>query len=172
MTPSPFILDNLRHAPAGLVLDIACGRGRHAIPVAQAGRRVHAIDRDWTACTALVHTARERALLVDIACADVLTCRFPAQRYAAVVNTLFLERRLLPHLIATLRPGGVLLFETFLREQLSLGHPRNPAFVLEPGELRAYASGLEVLAYTEGPVEREGTLSYLAALAARVPASP
>jgi hypothetical protein len=83
------------------------------------------------------------------------------------VNTLYLDRVLVPRLVDALSPGGVLLFETFLEAQLAAGHPRNPTFVLAPGELLRLTAGLQVIAYDEGPVERDGTTVHLASLAAR-----
>src|SRR5262249_6192406 len=90
-------------------------------------------------------------------------------RYAVIVNTLYLDRRLVGALARALRPGGLLLFETFTVDQLATGHPRNPSFVLAPGELPRLVGGLRVVAYREGPIERDGRLVHLASLAARAP---
>ena len=74
-----------------------------------------------------------------------------------------------PALLRSLAPGGLILFETFTAGQLATGHPRNPAFVLAPGELLRLTAGVEVLHYREGPVQRDGRLVHLASLAARAP---
>ena len=48
----------------------------------------------------------------------------------------FLWRPLFPRLVEALRPGGILLCESFTREHaLAYGRPANPDHVLEPGEL-------------------------------------
>jgi tellurite methyltransferase len=57
---------------------------------------------------------------------------------------------LFPHLLAALRPGGILVYETFTQAQARRGKPTNPAFLLEPGELRALTAGLTILAWREG----------------------
>jgi SAM-dependent methyltransferase len=167
--PSPFVLRHLPLAPPGLGLDVACGTGRHALAIARSGRAVEAVDRDPRRCAALATAARRQGLHVRVVCAEIERLRLPHGRYALVVDTLFLDRALLPALVAALAPGGLLLFETFTAEQLRTGHPRNPAFVLGPGELREAARGLEMLAYHEGPVERGRRLVHLASLAARAP---
>jgi len=62
----------------------------------------------------------------------------------------YLHRPLFPHLLAALRPGGILVYETFTQAQARRGKPTNPAFLLEPGELRALTAGLTILAWREG----------------------
>jgi SAM-dependent methyltransferase len=165
--PSPFVLQHLATAPPGPVLDVACGAGRHALSVARTGRVLDAIDRSWERCAEVARRARAERLSVRPVCADLEELPLPAARYALVVNTLYLDRALVPRLVDALAPGGVLLFETFLEAQLATGHPRNPAFVLAPGELLRLTRGLQVIAYAEGPVERDGTTVHLASLAAR-----
>ena len=170
-SPSPFVLDHLPRIPAGIALDVACGAGRHTLAIARTGRTVEAIDRDPTACALLAAQARAERLPVRVACADLERLAPRPARYAVVVNTLYLDRLLVPSLCRALRPGGVLLFETFTVEQLATGHPRNPAFVLWPRELLELVTGLEVLDYREGPAVRDGRTMHLAALAARAPAA-
>jgi len=80
----------------------------------------------------------------------------------------FLHRPLFPALAHALRPGGILIFETFLVAQALHGHPKNPVYLLAPDELRAgFADQLVILDYREGPVERDGTMTHLASLLAR-----
>ena len=166
---SPFIIEHLLLAPPGPALDVACGGGRHALAIAATGRRIEAIDRDVERCRALATRARGAQLPIDVACADLEHSPLPVGRYALIVNTLYLDRALAGRLARALRPGGLLLFETFTRDQLLTGHPRNPRFVLAPGELPRLFAGLRVLAYREGPVERDGRRVHLASLAARAP---
>jgi hypothetical protein len=68
-----------------------------------------------------------------------------------------------------LAPGGLLIYETFTTRQRALGTgPRNPAFLLEPGELRALCSGLEILEYWEGATAGRES-AQLARVVARAP---
>jgi hypothetical protein len=69
----------------------------------------------------------------------------------AVLVFRYLHRTLAPAISALLRPGGLLLYETFMKDQRNLGYgPTNPAFLLAPGELRELFPGLAILAYEEG----------------------
>jgi len=73
--------------------------------------------------------------------------------YDLIVVTRYLHRALMPHLLLSLAPGGVLLYETFLIGQAERGHPTNPAFLLEPGELPALVQPLRILRRFEGDID-------------------
>ena len=156
--PSPHLLaelPRLREAAAlGPVLDLACGRGRNALAVAAAGIAIFGIDRDSEALTQLRAEARARRAIVSPLRADLESGTGIPVRPGCCGGILvfrFLFRPLAPAIQAALAPGGLLLYETFTIHQRSLGHgPRNPAFLLEPGELPRLFPGLEVLAAWEG----------------------
>jgi tellurite methyltransferase len=167
--PSPFVMEHLALAPPGRAFDVACGAGRHALALARLGRVVEAADSSFARCRDVRAAALAEGLRVDVLCTDLERWPLPRQRYAVIVNTLYLDRALFPRLVEALVPGGLLLFETFTAAQLATGHPRNPAFVLEPGELRQLASGMHVVAHREGAVERDGRVVHLASLAAYAP---
>ena len=55
---------------------------------------------------------------------------------------------------AALAPGGALLWETFAAGNEEYGRPRNPDFLLRPGELLAMVRGtLDVVAFEDGRVD-------------------
>ena len=84
------------------------------------------------------------------------------------MNINFLDRALFPEFSRALRPGGVLIAETFTNEQASLGHPKDPRFLLGHGELRELVAGLDVEHYREGLVSyRDGTRAFRASVMAR-----
>ena len=84
--------------------------------------------------------------------ADLSTCPLPRSRFDVILNLNFLDRSLIPHLIDALRPGGALLFDTFLIDQAATGHPRNPDFMLQHYELRERLSAMNLVRYREGIV--------------------
>jgi SAM-dependent methyltransferase len=139
-------------APGGRVLDLACGQGRHARYLAGLGYRVEAVDRDSAALAALAGVAG-----VETRCADLEASPWPcgAGRFEGVVVTNYLHRPLVAALLGALRPGGVLIYETFALGNEKLGRPSNPEFLLRPGELLQWVGGrLNVLAFEQGLVER------------------
>jgi SAM-dependent methyltransferase len=142
--------------PAGDVLDLACGSGRHARLLAGLGHSVLAVDRD--------PLALERANGPSIQTQQVnleeegAAWPFGQRRFAGVVVTNYLHRPLFPLILRSLAQHGVLIYETFGRGNEHFGKPSNPAFLLEPGELldivaRESDGSLRVLAFEDGYVE-------------------
>ena len=139
-------------ATGGTVLDLACGQGRHARYLAGLGYRVEAVDRDSAALAALAGVAG-----VVTRCADLEGSPWPcgAGRFDGVVVTNYLHRPLMAALLDALRPGGVLIYETFALGNEMLGRPSKPEFLLRPGELLQWVEGrLSVLAFEQGLVDR------------------
>jgi SAM-dependent methyltransferase len=132
------------------VLDLACGRGRHARLFAARGCRVVAADRDPDAVAALQGTQGITTLCVDL---EGAPWPFAAASFDAIVVANYLHRPQFPHIVATLRAGGVLLYETFMAGNERYGKPSNPAFLLQPGELlEAFGGVLSVVAFEQGVV--------------------
>lgn len=134
-------------APGGRVLDVACGGGRHARYLAQLGHAVDAVDRDAEALAALAGIDG-----VAICAADLENGQWPYAnvRFAGIVVANYLHRPLLPRLIEGLAADGVLIYETFAAGNERYGRPRNPDFLLQPGELLEIARGrLRVVAYED-----------------------
>ena len=173
-TPSPFVAaqrERLRATAAlGPCLDLACGRGRHALFAARAGLRVVALDRDAQALDALAAAARAETLAIAPLRADAespLGLPLAPGRFGAVVVTRFLFRPLAPAIARLLTPGGLLVYETFTVRQRELGWgPRNPAFLLEEGELATLFPELEPIERREGRGAAPSG-AWLAALVAR-----
>lgn len=144
---SPWIQRFSHLVPAGgTVLDVACGQGRHVHWFAQRGHPCVGIDRSADALAALPASAQR-------VCADIEggAWPLPGTQFAAVVVTNYLWRALLPTLVASVAPGGVLLYETFADGNARFGKPSRPDFLLQPGELlRACAGELQVVAYEDG----------------------
>jgi SAM-dependent methyltransferase len=79
---------------------------------------------------------------------------YAGEHFAAIVVVNYLHRPLFPHLLASLAPDGVLIYETFAAGNERYGWPSNPDFLLQPGELLQVAHGrLEVIAYENLTVE-------------------
>ena len=170
--PSPWLLENIRLVPRGArTLDVACGRGRHALVLASAGSFVRAVDRDAARVEALRAFARRLQLPLV---ADVVDLESPGVslgdgEHELVLVFNYLHRPLFPALVRALAPGGVLLYETFTREHARAGgRPSRPEHLLEPGEILRLVEPLEVVGHREGEVDGR----HLAAVAARRPFAP
>jgi len=150
--PEPSVIEWLELLPRGLALDVAAGTGRHSVALARAGFTVVAIDYAEAALRSLQSVARAEQLSVWPLAADLSDFQLPRARFDAILNTNFLDRALVPRLIEALRPGGALLFDTFLIDQAATGHPRNPDFMLQHYELREMLIEMDLVRYREGIV--------------------
>ena len=151
---SPWVHRFAASVPAGEVLDLACGGGRHARLFASLGHPVIAADRDQQAL-ALAAAPGIATLEVDLE-AEGARWPFEPGRFAGIVVTNYLHRPLFADLVRSLAPNGVLIYETFALGNEAFGKPSNPAFLLRPGELLELAAqgGLNVLAFEDGIVAR------------------
>ena len=132
----------------GSVLDVACGRGRHARWFAGRGHPVVAVDRSAEAIAALgLGEERCEALVADI---ETGPWPLAGRQFDAVVVTNYLWRPLLQTLLASLAPGGVLIYETFAAGNETVGKPSRPDFLLQPGELLQLCQTLRTVAYEDG----------------------
>ena len=153
---APWLIDNIDLIPRRLpVLDVACGRGRHALFLAREGWTVHALDRDAEAVQALETLVHAQALSITTEVIDLEagTPSLGKQRYGAVVVFNYLHRPLLPAIVDAVAPGGILIYETFTVGQARRGRPTNPAFLLVEGELAQLIRPLDILRSREGDVD-------------------
>jgi SAM-dependent methyltransferase len=151
----------------GPVLDLACGHGRHTLAAARLGLPVLAVDRDEKALRAIQRAALPRVQCVraDLEAGSDLPVA-PAS-CGAILVFRFLFRPLAGAIVEALRPGGLLLYETFTIDQKNLAEgPRNQSFLLEPNELAQLFSRLRLISHEE-LVTRGPRPAALARLAAR-----
>ena len=127
----------------GPVLDVASGSGRHARVFSSRSLEVIALDRD-------PHPMPEGITFVRADLEDGSPWPLPAERFQGIVVANYLHRPLFPHLLASLAPDGVLIYETFMSGNERYGKPSNPAFLLRPGELLDAFGALHVLAFEQG----------------------
>jgi SAM-dependent methyltransferase len=134
----------------GQVLDVACGTGRHARYFAGRGHPVTAVDRDAEAVAGLANVSGVEGRVADL---EADTWPFAEATFDAVIVVNYLHRPLFQHLTAALRPGGVLIYETFMVGNERFGRPSNPDFLLAQGELLARtARTLTPVAFEQGRV--------------------
>lgn len=159
---------------AGDALDAACGFGGNALALAEHDLSVSAWDLSPVAIQRLKHEAARRGLAIDTAVRDIVAAPPAPQSFDLVCVTHFLDRGLEPALSAALRPGGLLLYQTFTREAVTDRGPSNPEFRLAPNELLRLFPDLIVRAYRdEGRTGDLGRgLRDIAMLVAQAPGQP
>ncbi len=138
-------------APSGCpVIDIAMGTGRDLFLFAQKGWFCCGLDRSWEGIKTALRGASERKLQLFPVFGDAYRLPFKKGSAGAVLVFHFLVREIMSELTSLLRPGGILMYETFLQTQNSFDRPRNPDYLLHDGELIGYFMGLDLLFYEEG----------------------
>jgi len=149
--PSPWIVRFAALIPAGsLVLDLACGTGRHTRLLCAQGQRVLAVDRDADALRQLYGVDGATTLQADL---EQGTWPLAGRRFDAVVVTRYLHRPRIDELLTSVAADGALLYETFAQGNEAFGKPSNRDFLLAPDELldRVRAC-MRVVAFEQGLV--------------------
>ena len=137
--------------PGGVVLDVACGHGRHARWFHQRNHPVVLVDRSQAAVESIAIPAHAcEAVVADI---ENGPWPFADRQFDAVVVANYLWRPLMPTLLDSLAPGGVLIYETFAQGNETVGKPSSPDFLLRPGELLDTCRTLRIVAFEDGFLE-------------------
>ena len=164
--PAEFLLESVKFLRKGTILDVAAGRGRNALYLASLGFAIDAIDRDEQALLELADLAKQRQLTnvciqpINLEQEAIRTAVLDNERYNdrydGVLVFFYLYRPLFPALIRALKPGGVLIYETFLIDNhFHYQHPRRKEFCLEHNELLRLTQRLRILQYEEGQHEED-----------------
>jgi len=176
--PARFLVEQLHRLPKGRVLDVAAGNGRHSLFLASHGYQVSAIDRNEAALARLSTEAQTTGVgtistrTVDLEQPPPYEPDLGKDAYDVIIVFFYLYRSLFPHLIDALKPGGMLVYETFTIENyFHHKHPTRWEFCLASNELLRLTSNLSVLHYDEGGHEstHASSLTYTAQLVAHKP---
>ncbi|WDE03784.1 class I SAM-dependent methyltransferase [Thalassomonas viridans] len=158
------------------VLDLACGYGRNGLYLVKNGLPVVFADINDDA---LAHIAKSVSALTGQGQA-LASCwhqdfeqpgstPLKDKQFSAVTVFRYLHRPLMPQIKQAIAPGGMVIYETFTRAQAEFGRPKNPDFLLEPGELPACFAGWHIRHHFEGVVEAGSTEQAIARLVAVKP---
>lgn len=147
--PSGFLEEWIELIPPGRALDVACGAGRHALALAEAGFDVTAVDISGEAIAVARAEAAARGLVVDWLVEDLDEYEPPPGAFHLIVVFRYVNRRLWPLLARALRPDGWLLVEHHLQTHADVDGPSSPDFRLRPGELLQAFGDLRVVFYSE-----------------------
>lgn len=156
-TPACEVLRNhLSQLPSqGSALDLACGLGRNAILLAQHGLQCDAVDISDIALARLNDYAKQNKLSINTRCEDIERNGIGDKQYDVIVVSYFLFRPLLADISRALKPGGLLLYQTFVNRTVdtvggktSTG-PTKAKFYLTENELPSHFESLEIRYYQE-----------------------
>jgi len=141
--PRQLLLDYAHLLPkTGLALDAASGVALHGLFLAERGLHVIALDISEIGLRFALESARAKGVWLETAVVDLANPWLPTNTFDVIVNFRFLERPAFPIYWRALKPGGLLLFETFLKTEANQDYPDH---YLSAGELRNAFGGWEVL---------------------------
>ena len=145
----PLLVQAAEFLPPGRALDLACGPGRHALYLARLGWRVTAVDSSAVAIGIL--RTQSAGLPVDAHLADLERGEFTIapDTYQLICDFYYLHRSLFPQIREGVHPGAIFAGAIHLFDETCPATPRNPDFLLQPGELRTLFDGWKVLFYSE-----------------------
>ena len=149
----------------GKALDVACGKGRNAIYLAQREFAVTALDISQVALA----EGRRRAqqLQIDWQQRDLESSEWVFGDFDLVIIFNYLQRSLIQPIQQAVKLGGHVIFETFLIDQAAAGQPKNPDYLLQHNELLDRFRGFRVLSYREGRYDDDGASAFRAGIFAQ-----
>jgi len=135
------------------VLDLACGTGRNGLMLAENGIPVVFADKSASALEAIEQRLTEynlpgRTWQIDLEQPGVNP--FSIDCYSAIIGFRYLHRPLFPALREAIRPGGLVIYETFTIDNRKFGRPNNVDFLLKLNELKTVFQDWEMIDYFEG----------------------
>ena len=138
--PSPLLQHYYTDAPGTKALDIACGTGRNTHYLVSKGFEVDALDISAVALQELTQQMKKATdlAMIHTQLVDLDSYTPPADTYDLVIQTNFLDRRLIPLLANSLRPNGLLIIETYMLDPKNQKKGSNQTYLLRPGELPTY----------------------------------
>jgi SAM-dependent methyltransferase len=169
--PSPLLRQAIQNLKPGLALDIASGVGRHAIFLAENRWRVTAVDSSGVGIDILKQRAREAGVAVNARVTNLEKSDFQIEPHAydLICDFYYLQRNLFPAIRVGVKAGGSVVAAIHLNDGKADAKPHNPAFLLDPGELRDLFSDWEITYYREGRSDEGGHHHDTAYLIARKP---
>jgi SAM-dependent methyltransferase len=142
------------------VLSLAEGEGRNAVFLASLGLDVLGVDQSDVGLAKAQKLGASRGLTIRTEVADLASYE-PQENYFGSVISISahlpsnVRNRLYPLIERSLKPGGVMLLESYTKSQLSrnTGGPKDPDFLLDLAELKQHFPNCELILGHE--IERE-----------------
>jgi len=162
--PSQFLIENVSLIPKGRVLDVAMGRGRNALFLAQMGFKVEGVDISAVAVENALDLAIEKGVELKAKVVDLEeNYQIEKDAYDVIVCFNYLQRSLIPQIKKGLRLGGMIVYETYTIDQPRFGKPKNPEYLLGHNELLDMFRELRCLRYREGIIENRKAVAGIVA---------
>ena len=128
----------------GYVLDLACGKGRHSVFLSNLGYNVLSVDIDEYKLN-YFNGKLIKKKVIDVE--DINNWPLENKNFNAIIVTNFLNRKIFPSIIKSIKKEGYLIYETFSEGHQKIGRPTNPKYILKPRELLRLSNKMQLVAY-------------------------
>jgi len=151
LKPAQFLVENVNLLPKGQVLDVAMGTGENAVYLAGMGFKVEGVDISAEAVNTALELARKSGVNLKAELADLENnYRIRKSSYDVIICFKYLQRSLIQQIKDGLPTGGMVVYETFIVDQVRFGKPRNPDHLLKHNELLDLFRDFRCVRYREG----------------------
>lgn len=149
-TPAQVLIDNLHLLPChGKALDLACGTGTNSVELARCGLEVYAWDISDVALNKLGQNAAAAKIQIITEQRDICARPPEPDRFDVILVSHFLDRKIIPNIVDSLRTGGLLYYQTWTHDKQNEIGPANPDYLLARNELLTLFSQLAIVVYRE-----------------------
>ncbi|MEE9337788.1 MAG: methyltransferase domain-containing protein [Methylococcaceae bacterium] len=133
----------------GKALDLACGLGANALLLAEHRLDTHAWDISSVALKKLQLFALKKHLNLSTKQVVIKANILPKNTFDVIIITRFLDRSLTNEIMESLKTGGLLFYQTYVKDKIDSNGPSNPNFLLARNELLRLFQPLTLVSYRE-----------------------
>ena len=152
--PNAFLVQVAKTRKPGTALDVGMGQGRNAVYLAQQGWTVTGFDPAERAVEAARETATQLGVQLTAIVAADDTFDWGRERWDLVLLSYVGLRPMVPRVLESLRPGGLVVVEAFERDatkNASIG----PGVVFDANELLTIFKELRILHYEDAEADAD-----------------
>ena len=144
--PIPFLKDNISLLPKNKALDLAMGEGRNGVYLATQGFEVLGLDISPIGLNKAQQLAKQFNTTIQTRVVDLENYQLEKNSYDVIICTYYLQRDLFDQIKDSLKPGGMVLIETFNTDYLK--YSRFPKkYLLKHNELLKIFKDFKVIRY-------------------------
>ena len=164
LNPAQFLVENIDLLPKGQALDVAMGSGGNAVYLAKKGFEVKGVDISAEAVNKALELARKTGVSLTARVADLEgTYNIQKNSFDVIICFKYLQRFLIQKIKDGLRKDGMVVYETFIVDQVQFGKPKNPDHLLKHNELLDLFRDFRCLRYREGIFESRKAIASIIA---------
>jgi 2-polyprenyl-3-methyl-5-hydroxy-6-metoxy-1,4-benzoquinol methylase len=145
--PIPYLVDQLHRLPKGKALDLAMGEGRNGVFLATKGFQVTGLDISEKGLEKAQALAKSQGITIETKVADLDHAPLGTNEYDVVLCTYYVNRDLLPRMKQAVKPGGMVVVETYTMGHLKYRSQFRKEWLLEKNELLEWFKDFTILHY-------------------------